>query len=39
MRRECIRRGADGFFDKPLDVERLVATVRRTAVARRLAAA
>ena len=39
MRRECVRRGADGFFDKPLDVERLVATVRRTAVARRLAAA
>ena len=39
MRRECVRRGADGFFDKPLDVERLVATVRRTAVARRLVAA
>jgi hypothetical protein len=39
MRRECIRRGADGFFDKPLDVEHLLAAVRRTAVACRLAAA
>jgi len=39
MRRESIRRGADGFFDKPLDVERLLSAVRRTAVARRLAAA
>ena len=39
MRRECVRRGADGFFDKPLDVEHLLAAVRRTAVARRLAAA
>ena len=39
MRRECAERGADGFFDKPLDVERLVATVRHTAIARRLAAA
>ena len=34
----AIRRGADGFFDKPLDVERLLSTVRRTAVAARLAA-
>ena len=39
MRRDCIRRGADGFFDKPLDVERLLSTIRRTALARRLAAA
>lgn len=38
-RRECMRRGADGFFDKPLDVERLVSTVRRTVLSRRLAAA
>ena len=38
MRKDCIRRGADGFFDKPLDVERLLSTVRRTAVAARLAA-
>ena len=38
MRKDCIRRGADGFFDKPLDVERLLSTVRRTAVATRLAA-
>ena len=38
MRRECVRRGADGFFDKPLDVERPVATLRPTPVARRPAA-
>lgn len=38
MRKDCILRGADGFFDKPLDVERLLSTVRRTAVAARLAA-
>jgi DNA-binding NtrC family response regulator len=39
MRRDCIRRGADGFFDKPLDVERLLSTIRRMALTRRLAAA
>ncbi len=39
MQRECISRGADGFLPKPLDVERLLSTVRRTAIARRLAAA
>ncbi|HST51106.1 MAG TPA: response regulator [Pyrinomonadaceae bacterium] len=39
MQKDCMRRGADGFFDKPLDVERLLSTVRRTALARRLAAA
>ncbi|HZT57180.1 MAG TPA: response regulator [Pyrinomonadaceae bacterium] len=39
IRKNCIRRGADDFFDKPLDVERLLSTVRRTALARRLAAA
>jgi DNA-binding NtrC family response regulator len=37
-RKDCLRRGADGFFDKPLDVEGLLSTVRRTAVAARLAA-
>jgi DNA-binding NtrC family response regulator len=39
VRRDCIRRGADGFFDKPLDIERLLSTVRRTALSQRLAAA
>jgi DNA-binding NtrC family response regulator len=39
MRKDCIRRGAEGYFDKPLDVERLLSTIRRTALSRRLAAA
>lgn len=39
MRKDCINRGADGFFDKPLDVERMLSTVRRVALSRRLAAA
>jgi DNA-binding NtrC family response regulator len=39
MRKDCMRRGADGFFDKPLDVERLLSTVRRMALSRHLAAA
>ena len=39
VRRDCARRGADGFFDKPLDVERLLSTVRQTVLSRRLAAA
>jgi DNA-binding NtrC family response regulator len=39
LQKDCIRRGADGFLSKPLDVERLVETVRRTALATRLAAA
>ena len=39
VRRDCISRGADGFFDKPLDVERLLSTVRRSVLSRRLAAA
>jgi DNA-binding NtrC family response regulator len=39
LQRDCIRRGADGFLDKPLDVERLLETVRRTALASRLRAA
>lgn len=39
MRKDCLARGADGFFDKPLDIERLVSTVRRAALSRRLIAA
>jgi DNA-binding NtrC family response regulator len=39
MRKNCIARGADGFFDKPLDVDRLVSTVRHAALHRRLVAA
>ena len=39
LQRDCIRRGADGFLSKPLDVERLLETVRRTALTSRLAAA
>lgn len=39
VRRELTRRGADGFLPKPLDVERLLSTVRGAALGRRLAAA
>ena len=39
LQRDCIRRGADGFLFKPIDVERLLETVRRTALTSRLAAA
>ena len=39
QQKDCIRRGADGFLSKPLDVEHLLSTVRRTALARRLEAA
>jgi DNA-binding NtrC family response regulator len=39
MRKDCIARGADGFFEKPLDVEQLISTVRRAALSRRLVAA
>ena len=39
LQRDCIRRGADGFLSKPIDVERLLETVRRTALTSRLAAA
>jgi DNA-binding NtrC family response regulator len=39
LQKDCIRRGADGFLRKPIDVERLLETVRRTALASRLAAA
>ena len=31
VRRECIRRGADGFFDKPPDLARLLAELKRPA--------
>src|ERR671926_527763 len=34
VRRDCARRGADGFFDKPLDVARLLSTVRRSVLSR-----
>jgi DNA-binding NtrC family response regulator len=39
MRKDCVRRGADGFFDKPLDVERLLSIVRSAVITRRLAVA
>ena len=39
VQRDCVRRGADGFLSKPLDVESLLATVRRAVLTRRLAAA
>ena len=39
VRRECFDRGADGFLGKPLDVEQLLATARRTTLARQFAAA
>jgi DNA-binding NtrC family response regulator len=39
IRKNCMQRGADGFFDKPLDMERLISTVRRTALAHRRVAA
>ena len=39
LQRDCIRRGADGFLSKPIDVERLLETVRRTVLTSRLAAA
>lgn len=39
VERDCIRRGADGFLSKPLDVERLLTAVRHAALTRRLAAA
>jgi DNA-binding NtrC family response regulator len=39
VRRDCVRRGADGFLSKPLDVESLLSTVRRAVLTRRLAAA
>ena len=39
LQKDCLRRGADGFLSKPLDVERLVETVRRLGRAARLEAA
>lgn len=30
--KDCLRQGADGFLSKPLDVERLLSAVRRTAM-------
>ena len=39
LQKDCLRRGADGFLSKPIDVERLLETVRRTALATRLEAA
>lgn len=39
VQEDCFRQGADEFLPKPLDIEHLLATVRRTALARKLAAA
>ncbi|HVF26737.1 MAG TPA: response regulator [Pyrinomonadaceae bacterium] len=39
MQNICLEGGADGFFSKPLEIENLLATVRRTALARHLGAA
>lgn len=37
--KECFARGADGFLGKPLEVEQLISTVRRCAIAQSLTAA
>ena len=39
VKKACFSRGADDFLAKPLDVEHLLSAVRRTAIARQLAAA
>ncbi|MCA1593927.1 MAG: response regulator [Acidobacteria bacterium] len=39
VQKDCIRRGADGFLSKPLDVEQLLSTVRRAMPTRRFEAA
>jgi len=39
VKKACFSRGADDFLAKPLDVEQLLSAVRRTAIARQLAAA
>ncbi len=39
VQRDCIRQGADGFLNKPLDVERLLSAVRAFARAEYLSAA
>ena len=36
--RECLRNGADGFLSKPLDIERLLSSVRNSALACQFAA-
>lgn len=36
VQKHCIRQGADGFLPKPLDVERLLSTLRVTALAHQL---
>lgn len=37
--RECFKGGADGFLGKPLDIEQLISTVRRSTLAGQLGAA
>lgn len=38
-RQACIESGADGFLSKPFDLEQMLSTVRRSALALQLAAA
>ena len=38
-RQACLEGGADGFLDKPYDVEQLLSAVRRSTLARQLEAA
>ncbi|MBA3320368.1 MAG: response regulator [Pyrinomonadaceae bacterium] len=38
MQKVCLQNGADGFLSKPLDVEQLVAAVRRSTAARQFEA-
>jgi DNA-binding NtrC family response regulator len=39
VQRDCIRQGADGFLSKPVDLEKLLTTVRTCAAAEQLSAA
>ena len=39
MKKACFNQGADGFLSKPLDVEKLLTTVRQSMLAARLEAA
>ena len=39
VQKDCLRRGADGFLPKPLDVEGLLTAVRQAVLSLRLAAA
>lgn len=39
VQKACFRNGADAFLSKPLDVEQLLSTVRRTSLVRQLEAA